>query len=53
MLLVRAYNKADNSRARHIRNGTSEQFVVGHLPSFTMPIKLWTLASTTLFPEIC
>lgn len=29
MLLVRAYNKADNTRARHIRNGTSEQFVVG------------------------
>ncbi|CAL8462805.1 g2338 [Coccomyxa elongata] len=28
MLLVRAYNKADNTRARHIRNGTSEQFVV-------------------------
>ncbi len=28
MLLVRAYNKVDNTRALHIRNGTSEYFVV-------------------------
>ena len=37
MLLVRAYNKVDNTRALHIRNGTSEYFVVSNLAYLIYP----------------